>query len=163
MPSPPFSFDSASGEIHDGGIRYIMIRTDVLMGIGQALGSMPNFAAALEASVFTNVQKSFSAYQARGEISSADFFSRTAGFAANLGWGKWSLAHEADKSVSVIVEQSPFANGSGPSNVPVCGAISGVLRALFLVFEQEDVSVTETACAAQGSVCCHFNISALVK
>ena len=153
------------GTIAEGNIRYVMLRPDVLMGAARHLG--PNregeFLAALEASAFAHAQASFVAYRDAGRFGSADFLDSAGKVAADLGWGRWRVSTEPDGARSVHVENSPFAHGYGPSARPVCGLITGVLRAIALVGYGQSVAVEEVVCVAQGAKECCFRLALTPK
>lgn len=152
---------TADGEIRDGDIRYVLMRPDVLMGVGRHLGGQggDDFFAALEASAFQHAQASFSAYRQSARFGREDFLASTCLVAGELGWGRWRLFKEADRARIVQVDNSPFAVGHGPSSRPVCSPISGVLRAAAAVGYGEDVRVEEFQCAAQGAAHCCFRLT----
>ncbi len=152
--------DLESGTITDGGIRYMLMRPDVLMGIGRVSGSTTQFVAALEESVFQNAQASFEEYRKLG-LMDGDFLSATATAAARLGWGRWTARQSDGDGEGFIVEvqDSPFAFGMGACDHAVCGPIVGILRAVHRVARGQGVAVVETACAAQGAPCCTFTIA----
>jgi predicted hydrocarbon binding protein len=149
------------GTIADGNIRYVLMRPDVLMGAARHLG--PNregeFLAALEASAFAHAQASFAAYRDAERFGRADFLASTGKVAAELGWGRWRVSAEPDGTRSVYVDNSPFAAGFGASSRPVCGPITGVLRAIALVGYGQNVAVEEVACSAQGAKECCFRLA----
>lgn len=153
--------DLQAGQLTDEGIRYVMMRPDVLMGVAHELPpeDAPRFFKALENSAFRHAQASFSHYQSRRTVAAKDILSNWFLTAASLGWGTWSMAHAADGSHEIDVLNSPFAAGHGPSNAPVCGAITGVLKAMVLVAYGAVGDVREVACAAQGSPSCRFDVT----
>jgi uncharacterized protein len=150
-----------SGTIMDGGIRYVVLRADVLMGVARELGgSKPiDFVAALEESAFKQSRDSFEEYAAQGRFGTADFLSSASQIAGALGWGAWSVSDTESSARRVEVRDSPFAAGYGASAHPVCGAICGVLRAIALVGYGRPARVEEVHCAAQGTGdVCRFHI-----
>lgn len=152
-----FEFDEEAGAVYDGDLRYVLLRPDVLMGVAAKFG-MEAFVEAIEESAFLNARESFSTYRAQGRLDADHFLESTGTFAARLGWGAWSISQCDGPGIEVAVRNSPFAAGAGHSPVPVCGPISGVLRALHLIALGRDVGVEEMACAAQGASCCRFRI-----
>src|SRR3546814_5780675 len=110
-----------------------MMRPDVLMGVGTALGSFDQFVNALTESAFQNARASFEVYRRNGLLDSDGALQRAGEFAAWLGWGRWFVAYLENGNVEVIVRHSPFAYGIGCCDRPVCGPIAGVLRAVHLV------------------------------
>ena len=156
MTESPFNFDLAAGTVRDGALRYLLIRPDVLMGTARKLGHIPEFVRAFEESAYANARESFEVYRAQGKLDVHDFLERTAQSAARLGWGLWSVEGGDGGRPSVIVRNSPFAAGIGHCDVPACGPICGILRALYVVMLGEEVLVQETQCTAQGALDCRF-------
>jgi hypothetical protein len=156
------TLDPMAGRITEDGIRYVMMRPDVLMGVAHDLSAenAALFFKALESSAFRHAQASFSQYQSRRTGLPADEIAGWFAIAAHLGWGRWSSTPGDGHCREIVVHDSPFAAGHGPSPVPVCGAITGVLKAMMLVAGGEVVDVREVACAAQGSPACRFDVPA---
>jgi predicted hydrocarbon binding protein len=150
-----------AGRLTEDGIRYVMMRPDVLMGIVHDLApeNAGLFFKALENSAFRHAQASFSQYRARTPTSAEDVLSSWFSIAAKLGWGQWSSAQTANDCGEIVVHDSPFAAGHGPADCPVCGAITGVVKAMILVACGEAVDVREVACAAQGFPACRFEFT----
>jgi uncharacterized protein len=150
----------SSGEIREDGIRYVLMRPDVLMGVAHELGGAgaKEFLGALERSAFRHVQSSFDRYQERQSLSGADFIASTCAAARKLGWGEWNTTAVSDRSLTVEVKNSPFAAGFGSSQCPVCAAIAGILRAAAFKAYGAQSEVTELTCAAQGAPVCRFEI-----
>lgn len=157
--SLPFSFEPDRGTIHDRGIRYLMMRPDVLMGAVRSGGAARAFVQALEDSAFANAQGSFAQYLADGLMVRSDFIAQIGQFAATLGWGSWSIQTLPNATVEVCVHNSPFAAGFGSGDHPVCGPIAGVLRAAYMIALNEQVRVDEVECACQGAENCRFHIT----
>lgn len=153
--------DPTAGRLTEDGIHYVMIRPDVLMGAVHELSAenAALFLKALENSAFRHAQASFSRYQARKIHVTGEEISGWFAIAARLGWGRWSLVQISDQRYEIVVHNSPFAAGHGPSAVPVCGVISGVLKAMLLVAGGDVADVQEVACAAQGSPSCRFDVA----
>jgi hypothetical protein len=154
-------YNKEEGEISDDAIRYVLIRPDVLMGAAHQLppGQALAFLNALEQSAFAHSRESFSQYKTTGRFGRGDFLLSAAEVAVTLGWGSWSVRATPGAGRDVQVRNSPFAQGFGRSDVPVCAPIRGVLRAIALVGYGDSAVVTETACAAQdGSQVCHFHL-----
>jgi len=151
--------DIEAGEITQGGIRYILMRPDVLMGIGEHLGAYRDFVAAMSLSAFANARGSFERYKETGVFAGADPLRRVGEMAAGLGWGVWSPEVLSDREILLRVKNSPFAQAVHGSRDPVCGAIVGILRALYQTAQGDDVDVCETSCAAQGLPHCEFRIA----
>ena len=145
------------GTIHDGPRRYLMMRPDVLMG---ALRRLPGAVRAQAAEAFADSvaehgTDSIRAYfRLVGEDPSA-LLAATVRAAADLGWGTWRFEPGRDR-LALRVERSPFAEGFGASEVPVCSPIAGMLRAVAAVSTGIDGEVRELRCVACGAPHCAF-------
>ncbi len=159
--------DDAEGEILRSGVRYLMMRPDVLMGVAHELPDREAalFLQALEQSAFRNAQASFQQYRVRAQPGADELLRLSLSMAAHLGWGVWSIdfarATDAGRAgpPELIVRNSPFAAGYGASSFPVCSAIAGALKAILLVAYGTAVEVREIACTAQGAPACRFTLS----
>lgn len=146
------------GQIKDADRRYIMLRTDVLMGVFSRLAPEARAAAlnAFGTAVRESGGQSARAYfQALGG-DARELLRTMADYSAELGWGKWSFGTEDEAQLRLTVRNSPFAAGFGSSATPVCHAIAGMLGTVGRLVLQGAVSVEETECAAQGCACCTF-------
>jgi predicted hydrocarbon binding protein len=151
--------DDDAGQIRVGAIRYLMMRPDVLMGVAKFLPSDgAAFQRALEESAFEHARASFRQYRAEGASDLAALIDRAVAAAASLGWGRWTVTELPEDGFEVRVAFSPFAEGAGASDRPVCAPIRGVLRAIVSVGAGASVTVTEDACAAQGALECRFRV-----
>src|SRR3546814_208836 len=146
MPAQSFEFDTQTGSVRDGGIRYLMMRPDVLMGVGTALGSIDQFVNALTESAFQNARASFEVYRRNGLLDFDGALQRAGEFAAWLGWGRWFVAYLENGNVVVLVRHSPFAYGLGRCDRPLCAPIVGVLRAVLLV----SLEIGRASCRERG-------------
>ncbi|PTQ75323.1 V4R domain-containing protein [Celeribacter persicus] len=151
------SYAPDAGTYHDGAMRYMFIKPEAVMGILHALPPelRPTVMEAMAESVFVNGGKSAQTYKAQGaEAAQAllDVIRETSG---QLGWGHWTLTLTG-AALTVEVENSPFAEGFGPSDIPVCAPIRGMLRAVSGMIFGTPCEVTETACAAMGATRCTF-------
>lgn len=155
-----FEWNEAAGELAEGGIRYLLIRPDVLMGVTRELppDGARDFLSALERSAFRRAQASFLKYVDTERFAAEDLLAGTFRVAATLGWGIWTQQRPEQGLRMIHVNNSPFALGHGPSNDPVCAAITGVLRAVTLIAFGVESQVVEIACAAQGAAECLFRI-----
>jgi len=149
--------DIAAGEIRDGDIRYVMLRTDALMGLFQRLPepARQQALAALGDSIHENGGRSAAAYRAGGAAGAAllDVIVETA---PQLGWGSWTFTDRGPERLVLEVRNSPFVHGHGPSASPVCSPVAGMLRAVGGMVLDGPVDVDESACAAQGGAVCRF-------
>ena len=153
------------GALQDGPRRYVMMRTDVLMGTLQRLPA-PAQAAWLQAwaaSAQEHGAASLQAYAAMDGADHAALINSTVQAAADLGWGRWAIASDSDE-LSLEVCGSPFVHGwrssaastatsasaSVASAQPVCAPIVGLFGALAGMVLNSPVNVIESCCAATG-------------
>ncbi len=150
------SFDAAHGAIHDGDIRYVLIRQDSLMGMFTRLPppARREALAALADSVAEHGRRSAERYAA--EQPGRDLAALIAATAPQLGWGEWRMTQEPC-GLQLTVTNSPFAAGHGPAEEPVCAPITGMLQALGAILADAPLEVVETSCAANGSTVCTFH------
>ena len=170
--------DTDHGQVLDQDRRYLLMRTDVLMGMLLALPEAMRgpALAALGQSVFTHGAGSVRAYaeqlaqQHGGDngVAQAALIARVCEAAAALGWGAWQIQPQGD-GLSVVVRNSPFAAAAqtlGLTDRTVCHAIVGMLQALGQALWRS-CQVQELDCAAQhpphshdaGALpCCHFQL-----
>jgi uncharacterized protein len=150
-------FDTDTGEIRDGEIRYLMLRTDALMDVFRRLPE-PARREALQAfadSIFENGGRSAAKYKAGGAEGQAllDMIAETA---PQLGWGTWTFVERGPERLVVEVRNSPFVHGYGAAPMPVCAPIVGMLRAVSAMVLGAPTAVDETGCAAQAGAVCRF-------
>lgn len=152
-----FDWDASCGAITQGGVRYVLMRPDVIMGI--AAGANPRaIIDSMSASAFRNAQDSFERYRAAGLFEDQDPILQTCEMASKLGWGRWRIAtDDADHSIVEVVN-SPFTVGLRGSAIPVCGWICGILQAAAKIAGAVTAHVTEVQCVAQGHQHCKFQI-----
>ncbi|MBN9463890.1 MAG: 4-vinyl reductase [Burkholderiales bacterium] len=142
------------GAIMDGDRRYLMMRADVLMGLFREMPAELRRPAmqALAASVRKRGGGSAKAYfEATGHQPQA-LVDTIARYSRELGWGCWHVEASSGDAIEVTVEDSPFAEGFGPSPDPVCHAIVGMLQAVGTIVFGRPASVVESCCAAQEGI-----------
>ena len=154
-------FDTANGQVLDADRRYLLLRTDVLMGLFDFLPGAARDEAlrAFGRSVATRGGESVRAYAATADTDALPALMEDA--AASLGWGRWHLVPEepGDEpgTLTLDVENSPFAAASTPTKAPACHAIAGMLEALAGALWSLPAEACETRCAAQhGGTVCRF-------
>lgn len=148
--------DEAEGAWWDQSRRYLLIRPDALMGIFRELppDRRGEAFAALARSITRQGADSARAYRAMGG-EGAGLLDIVASTAPQLGWGRWQFSLEPGM-LRLTVANSPFAAGYGPSDVPVCHPIRGMMAAVGEMVLDRPVTVVETACAAMGAPDCRF-------
>jgi hypothetical protein len=153
-------FDVAHGAVHDADRRYVLLRSDVLMGLfAQLEGAARDAAlAAFARSVARHGADSVRAY--RDAVGAAALPQAMEGAAASLGWGRWRIdaarLHAASPSLALVVENSPFAAAAPQGSERACHAIAGMLEALAGALWREAADAHETHCAAHGGATCSF-------
>lgn len=154
------AYAAARGEYRDGAIRYMMIRPDALMGI---LAELPEpmrleMLAAFARSITRHGGKSAQAYREAGAVSAEQMVATIAATAAELGWGIWDLRQNGAQ-LDLDVRNSPFVEGHGPSEHPICHPILGMLLAIGPMILGGPVDARETRCASMGHPTCHFVVT----
>jgi uncharacterized protein len=159
------------GGVYDGPRRYLMMRTDVLMGTLQRLppAAQQAWLQAWAAATCEHGGTSLQAYAQMVGADAAALTDSTVQAAADLGWGQWVIT-ATESGLQLQVQSSPFVHGwraaqaGGGEQVdaapqPCCAPISGLFSALAGMVLQGPVAVQETHCASQqpsGTNACHF-------
>jgi predicted hydrocarbon binding protein len=150
---------SADGSIGVGDIRYLIIRTDSLMGLFSRLDAGAR-RAALEAfgqSVAEHGRKSMLAEMQQRNLDGEGLYRHlsTAG-PSQLGWGHWHYTRSEPDRIEVEVTNSPFVHGIESATHPVCAPIAGMLTAIGDLVFGGSANAHEESCAAMGSATCKF-------
>lgn len=160
------------GEIRDGDIRYLMLRSDALMGVFKGLPAEhrgPALAAFAE-SIVRHGGKSARAYQAMGADDGARLLAVICQTAPQLGWGRWRLLDHAPERIEIEVANSPFVAGwraaeagaeADPAPEAVCTPIVGMLTVVGGMVLGRAAHAREMHCAVAGQDdVCRFEICA---
>ena len=158
MQPSEISWDPESGVLTQSGIRYVLMRPDVIMGTAAHLPHPEEFISAMSESAFENARDSFVRYRESGALNGADPVEHACGMAAQLGWGQWTVTNKDESGYIVSVRNSPFAFQANGGRLAMCGWITGVLRATIAANSTSAPQVRETHCAAQGHADCEFEI-----
>lgn len=155
------TFDAGQGAHLDGGMRYMFIKPEALMGLVHHMPQdmRPALFDAMAASVFAAGGASARAYRAAGAQDPAALLATIAATAPQLGWGIWQFTYDGT-IIRLEVRNSPFAAGHGPSDRPVCALIRGMLLAVGGMVLGVPAQVRETDCAAMGAELCRFEVQA---
>lgn len=150
-------FDTGAGQILDATRRYLLVRADTFMGLFARLPepARAQALAALAGAVFEHGYDSARAYLATVDGDAGALLDTIAHTAPQLGWGQWQIEIVEDRIV-LAVANSPFAQGYGPSTVPVCHAIAGMLKCAAELFFRSPARAEELACSSCGSGICRF-------
>ncbi len=157
-------WQTSHGQIMDADRRYLLMRTDVLMGVFRELPpeARQQAFAALARSANQGGGASTRAYfqSLQGDVSA--LLNTMTAYSAELGWGVWFFSRDAQAhKIHLKVHNSPFAAGFGASDRPVCHPIAGILQTVGELALGQSALVQETCCAAQGHTHCEFHIQAL--
>ncbi|GAB4264153.1 MAG: hypothetical protein Kow0092_15590 [Deferrisomatales bacterium] len=152
---PPLEADPEAGTLAIGGQRYLLLRPDTLGPLCRS--PEPAVQALLEQG-----GREGGALAARG-ILERGFSGRPAleallASGAGLGWGRFRLETWEPDEIRVGLAHSPFAQGAGPSEAPVCHPVRGVLAGMAEVLTGRPAAAEETACAARGEPECRFRV-----
>ncbi len=150
------TLDPDAGAWFDQTRRYMLLRPEALMGIFRRLPEAERAMAlqALQESVFEQGSDSARAYRAMGGTGEA-LIGVIEASAPELGWGRWRFTRKGDV-LTLEVRNSPFAAGFGPSAMPVCAAIAGMVRAVATLVFERPATAREVQCAAMGHAFCLF-------
>ena len=156
-------FDTDRGTVFDANRRYVLLRSDVLMGLFDELPE-PAKSDALRAFGRSVARQGADSVRAYVAATGTDGLVQTMeDSAASLGWGRWHIERAAARSetstgsLRLAVENSPFAAAAAPAAGPVCHAIAGMLEAIAAALWQRPAIAHETRCRAQhGDGACHF-------
>jgi uncharacterized protein len=151
-------FNTHRGEVLDQSRRYVLLRSDVLMGLFDSLpaGAREQALHAFALSVARFGSDSVRAYAV--DAGADALLATMQDAAASLGWGRWRFVPEASV-LRLEVENSPFAAGTARTDAPACHAIVGMLQTLAAALWPEGAGASELSCAAQargGESLCRF-------
>lgn len=150
--------DPALGELRDGNTRLFLMRADAFMGAFARLDADARYTmfAAFAQAVAEHAGQSVKHYRHElGPAAREIFLNAAVNLAADMGWGAWAFGPPTPGAMTLEVRGSPFAEGYGTSDVPVCAPILGMVEALGGIVFSIDPACTETECAAvtSGEVC----------
>lgn len=152
-------FDAGAGAVYDGDRRYVLMRPDVLMGAVSGLDAATRARVLTQWCAAARLQGAASlrayAESVRGDRQA--LVEATLAAAVDLGWGRWQL-EEQPEAWRLTVHGSPFAQGCGPCEDPVCAPLAGLFGALLDILDggPQPVPVRELQCEVQGASCCRF-------
>lgn len=143
-------------------VRYLLIRPETLAffqkGIEKQLGE--KVSAILYQGGFQGGSLSSKKYREVFGLSDEQIVHFMIEMGPQIGWGKFELEtfNSREKLLIVKVYSSPFAEAYGPSPLPVCHLIRGVLNGMASIVFKKDVEAKELYCLAMGYECCKFEI-----
>ena len=142
-------FDLGAGQVLDGPRRYLLMRTDVLMGCFDDLPKPARLQAlqALGQAVARQGGLSVRAYL--DELGPDHLLQAMQDGSASLGWGCWTLQAEPG-ALHLTVRNSPFAAATRHRDEPACHAIAGMLGAVAGALWDRPAHGRELRCACQA-------------
>ena len=142
----------------DGEARYVTLRADTLMGMFRRLPEplRAQALAALASSTAEHGGDSARRYLESGAGDAAALLAKIETTAAELGWGSWQFAARSASRLALEVQDSPFAQGHGPSGTPVCAPIAGMLEAVAGLALGGACDARESECRTCGAARCRF-------
>ncbi len=152
-PAPALEGDGL-GRLTLGGARYLLIRPETLVGLQKAVeGALGARAAAC---IAAGGRAGGARATASLDGTARERVSRLLRTGGEIGWGEFALERLTATELAVSVRHSPVADAYGPSAVPVCHLIRGVLESLAGSIFGRSRMVVETACVAMGAPACRF-------
>lgn len=155
-------YDPGAGALSFKGVRYLLVRPETIMGLYRAISiDSPDKAGDLFFRAgFVGGRLSAQKYKevfSLGDQALVEYMARMGG---QLGWGRFDLVSLdlERKELEVAVYNSPFASAHGPSAVPVCHFIRGVLAGVGEEIFQSRVDSSEKTCMAIGGSNCRFQV-----
>tara|TARA_R110000787_G_scaffold43075_3_gene105668 strand:- start:280 stop:789 length:510 start_codon:yes stop_codon:yes gene_type:complete len=152
--------DPALGELRDGNTRYFLMRADAFMDAFARLDEDARYTmfAAFAASIAKHAGQSVKHYRHElGPAAREIFLNAAVNLAADMGWGAWKFGPSTPGEIALEVRNSPFAEGYGKSDGPVCAPILGMIEALGGIVFAVDPACEEHECAAvSGGEVCRF-------
>jgi predicted hydrocarbon binding protein len=152
------TWDLEKGDIHDGPVRYLLIRPDTLMGIFARLepGERARALEAFKNSTIEHGTKSASRYQQMGNLDADALFATIHATSPQLGWGRWTIERDGDV-LNLAVRNSPFAaDYEAKADRPLCAPIAGMFTSVSSLATGRPMQAEELECVALGAPVCRF-------
>ena len=154
----------SAGALRYKDVRYLLIRPETVIGLQKAIEENSRKLAqdAFFLGGFNGGQlsaKNFSEINRLNDTELIDFMMK---MGTEIGWGHFKLQKfdSQQKHLSIIVEQSAFAEAYGQSSTGVCHLIRGVLSGMASVLFNQKCVGSEVKCLAKGDAHCFFEILA---
>ena len=146
----------------EGGIRYLRMRADTLMGMFRLLEepARAQAFAALARSSAEHGGDSARRYMEAGAGNVAALLAMIENTAGEFGWGEWKFRERDAEHLALDVRDSPFAEAFGAADTPVCAPIRGMLEAVAALALGGAREAREIECRACGAALCRFEAQA---
>jgi predicted hydrocarbon binding protein len=155
-------FDPEKGGLFYKEVRYLLIRPETLITfqkavekeIGEKTSQMLFWGGYVGGSL------SSKKYREVFGLSDLEMIHFMIEVGPQIGWGRFELEKfdPVEKYMTINIHHSPFAEAYGPSSLPVCHFIRGVLSGMASVIFGEEREGKELYCLAMGDPCCRFKI-----
>jgi predicted hydrocarbon binding protein len=157
-------YNPSIGALRYKDARYLLIRPETVIGFQKAIEESSRKLAqdAFFQGGFNGghlLAKNFSEINNLNDTELIDFMMK---MGTEIGWGHFKLQKfdSQQKHLSIIVEQSAFAEAYGQSSTGVCHLIRGVLSGMASVLFNQKCVGSEVKCLAKGDEHCFFEILA---
>lgn len=154
-------FDPSRGALLLSGSRYLLIRPETFIGFQKELEKEVGAGKAgslLYSGGFEGGSRTTERLFKKEGHTAEGTLKAMCEMGTQIGWGAFDVMSYdgSKKSFEVSVRSSVYAQAYGPSPVPVCHLISGVLGGVAAVIFGDSIEVAEVSCAASGADSCHF-------
>ncbi len=155
-------FDNGKGGLFFQGVRYLLIRPEVLVtfqkGIEKELAGKAE--RILFNSGFQGGMLSSKKFKEDFQLSDEETIRFMMEMGAQIGWGRFELAgfDPVNLRLSLKVYSSPFAEAYGKSEKSICHFIRGVMAGLAFTIFGKEIYAEETNCLAKGDPLCKFEL-----
>ena len=154
------SRDPSMGDLRDGNTRLFLMRADAFMDAFRRLDEDARYSmfSAFAQSIAEHSGQSVKHYRHElGPAAREIFLNSAVNMAADMGWGGWAFGPSTPGEMTLDVANSPFVEGHGVSEAPICEPILGMIEALGGIIFSVDPVVEEVECAAvTGGDTCFF-------
>ena len=141
--------DEGGGRLTVHGARYVLVRPETLAALHRAIERAAGDTAGECLAAGGRAGGGTAVASLRGDDEAR--VRALLETAAAIGWGEFRLERLTADALAVTVRNSPFAEGYGRAERPVCHLIRGVLDSLAAAVLARTAPVVETRCAAAGA------------
>ncbi len=155
-------FTPEKGGLFYNEVRYLLIRPEVLITFQKEIEKelAEKAGRILFMSGFQGGSLSSKRYREVFHLSDEEILRFMIEMGTQIGWGRFELERfdPGNKTLSIKVHHSPFAEAYGASATPVCHFNRGVLSGMATVVFRGESKITETLCLAKGDTFCKFEL-----
>lgn len=145
------------GRITLRGVRFLLIRPETLVGFQKAVEREAGEAARRCLAAGGADGGGRSARRLRDEmgLKGRAVVEAMCRMGTEIGWGAFRIERYGEAGFEIAIAESPYAEAYGPSTVPVCHFLAGVVKGIGEAVYGAAGAV-ETACASAGARECRF-------